>query len=154
LLSLALGGNNIAPRVVSPCESCGTPDAQLNSGGDPMKLFTTFCCAALALCSAVYAQSPADHITVHFNTPVIVGETKLPAGDCDIQVMRGTSDTIILVLRSQAGPYTAAVASRLSEGNTDADGSPSVVLNRRGNDLHVYKILLNDSTGYQLNNAE
>jgi len=119
-----------------------------------MKLFTTFCCAALALCSAVYAQSPADHITVHFNTPVIVGETKLPAGDCDIQVMRGTSDTIILVLRSQAGPYTGAVASRLSEGNTDADGSPSVVLNRRGNDLHVYKILLNDSTGYQLNNAE
>jgi hypothetical protein len=110
LLSLARRGNNIAPRVVSPCESCGTPDAQLNSGGDPMKLFTTFCCAALALCSAVYAQSPADHITVHFNTPVIVG--------------------------------------------TDADGSPSVVLNRRGNDLHVYKILLNDSTGYQLNNAE
>ena len=119
-----------------------------------MKLFTTFCCAALALCSAVYAQSPADHITVHFNTPVIVGETKLPAGDCDIQVMHGSSDSIILVLRSQAGPYTGAVASRLSEGNTDADGSPSVVLNRRGNDLHVYRILFGDHTGYQLNNAE
>src|ERR1035437_9545457 len=110
LLSLARRGNKLAPRLVSSCESCGTPDAQLNSEGDPMKLFTTFCCAALALCSAVYAQSPADRITVHFNTPVIVGETKLPAGDCDIQVMRGTSDTIILVLRSQAGPYTAAVA--------------------------------------------
>jgi hypothetical protein len=119
-----------------------------------MKIFTTFCCAALALGSAAYAQSPADHITVHFNTPVIVGETTLPAGDCDIQVMHGTSDSIILVLRSQAGPSTLAVVSRLSEGNTDAEGSPSVVLNRRGNDLHVYRILLNEHTGYQLNNAE
>lgn len=119
-----------------------------------MKLFTTFCCAALALCSAIYAQSPTDHITVHFNTPVIAGETKLPAGDCDIQVMRGSSDSIILVLRSQAGPYTAAVATRVSEGNTDAEESTSVVLNRRGNDFHVYRILFSDHTGYQLNNAE
>jgi len=119
-----------------------------------MKLFTTFCCAALALCSAVYAQAPADHITVHFSTPVIVGETTLPAGDCDIQVMHGSSDSIILVLRSQAGPGTLAVASRLSEGTTDAEGSASVVLNRRGNDLHVYRILLGDRTGYQLNNVE
>jgi hypothetical protein len=119
-----------------------------------MKVFTTFCCAALALCSAIYAQSPADHITVHFNTPVIVGETKLPAGDCDIQVMHGSSDSIILVLRPQAGPSTAALASRLSEGNTDAEGSTSVVLNRRGNDLHLFRILLAGHTGYQLNNAE
>jgi hypothetical protein len=119
-----------------------------------MKIFTTFCCAALALCSAIYAQSPADHITVHFNTPVIVGETKLPAGDCDIQVTHGSSDSIILVLRSQAGPSTLAVASRLSEGNTDSEASASVVLNRRGNDLHVYRILLSDRTGYQLDNAE
>ena len=119
-----------------------------------MKIFTTLCCAALALCSAIYAQSPADHITVHFNTPVIVGETTLPAGDCDIQVMPGTSDSIILVLRSQAGPGTLAVASRLSEGTTDAEGSASVVLNRRGNDLQLSRILFGDHTGYQLNNAE
>src|ERR1035437_720433 len=100
-----------------------------------MKILTTFCCAALALCSATYAQSPADHITVHFNTPVIVGETTLPAGECDIQVIHGSSGNIIIVLRSQGGPSTAAVASRLSEGNTDAEGSTSVVFNRRGNDL-------------------
>ena len=125
LLSLARRGNNIALRVVSPCEGCGTPDAQLNSQGDPMKVFTTFCCAALALCSAIYAQSPNDHITVHFDTPVIVGETKLPAGDCDIQVMRGSSYSIILVIRSQAGPYTAAVASRLFEDNSVGKGPPA-----------------------------
>jgi hypothetical protein len=116
-----------------------------------MKIYTTLCCAALAVCSAIYAQSPVDHMTVHFSTPVIVGETKLPAGDCDIQVLRGSSDSIILVLRSQAGPYTSVVASHLSEADTDGEGSTSVVLNRRGNDLHVYRILLPDHTGYQLN---
>jgi hypothetical protein len=118
-----------------------------------MKIFTTFCCAALALCSAIYAQSASDHITVHFNAPVMVGETKLPAGDCDIQVMHGNSDGIILVLRPQGGSTTAALASRLSDGN-QTDGGSSVVLNRRGDDLHLYRILLTDHTGYQLNNAE
>ena len=118
-----------------------------------MKLVTTFCCAALALCSAIYAQGSADHITVHFSTPVIVGETKIPAGDCDIQVMHGNSDNVILVLRSQAGISAAAVVSRLSENRTDAVGA-NVVLNRRGNDLHLYRILLEDHTGYQLNDVE
>jgi hypothetical protein len=118
-----------------------------------MKIFTTLCCAALTLCSAIYAQTPNDHITVHFNAPVIVGEAKLPAGDCDIQVTRGSSDTIILVLRSQAGPSALAAVSRLSDGNTDADSS-SVILNRRGNDLHLYRILFADHTGYQLNDLE
>ena len=118
-----------------------------------MKIFTTFCCAALALCSAIYAQ-PADHLTVHFNSSVIVGETKLPAGDCDIQVLHDASGNNTLVLRSQAGPYTAAVASHVSEGNTDDAGtSPTVVLNRHGNDLQLYRILLADHTGYQLTNA-
>jgi hypothetical protein len=119
-----------------------------------MKTFTAFCCAALALGSAVYAQSPNDHITVHFNTPVIAGETTLPAGDCDIQVMRGASEGVILVIRSQAGPYTAVSAIRLAEGSTDAEGSGIVVLNRRGGDLHLYRILFPNRTGYQLNHAE
>jgi hypothetical protein len=35
-----------------------------------------------------------------------------------------------------------------------ADGNASVVLNRHGNDLHLYRILLTDNTGYQLTNAE
>ena len=118
-----------------------------------MKLFTTFCCAALALCSAIYAQSPIDHMTVHFNTPVRVGEKEIPAGDCDIQVMHGSSDSI-LILRSQAGPSALAAVSRLSEGTTDAEGKTGVVLNRRGNDLQLYRVLLDNHTGYQLINAE
>ncbi len=118
-----------------------------------MKLVTTFCCAALTLCSAIYAQAPADHMTVHFNTPVIVGEARIPAGDCDIQLMHGNSDSVIMVLRSHGGIATAAVVSRLSESGTDAAGT-GVLLTRRGNDLHLYRILLEDRTGYQLNNAE
>ena len=118
-----------------------------------MKLFTTFCCAALTLCSAIYAQSPIDHMTVHFNTPVLVGEKEIPAGDCDIQVMHSSSDSI-LILRSQAGPSALAVVNRLSESAMDAKETTGVVLNRRGNDLQLYRVLLDNHTGYQLLNAE
>ncbi len=117
-----------------------------------MKLFTTFCCAALALCSAVYAQSPIDHMMVHFNTPVLVGEKMIPAGDCDIQLMHGSSDSILL-LRSQAGPSALAVVSRLFEDTTDSKESTSVVLNRHGRDFQLYRVLL-DNHIYQLTNAE
>src|SRR5260370_21218771 len=136
LLSPTPRGNNGAPCIVSPCGSCSTPDAQLTSQGDPMKLFTTFCCAAVALCSAIYAQSPADHMTVHFNTPVLVGENKIPAGDCDIQVMHGSSDSILLVLRSQAGPSALSVGSRLSESAADEEGGNGDGVRRRGDGPH------------------
>jgi hypothetical protein len=68
--------------------------------------------------------------------------------------MHGNCNGIILILRPQGGPVTAAAASRLSESSQDAEGNTSVVLNRRGNDLHLYRILLTDHIGYQLNNAE
>ena len=119
-----------------------------------MKILTTLCCAALALGSALYAQSTVDHITVHFNTPVIVGETKLPAGNCDIQVMHGSSDSIILVFRSEGAPSIAAVASHLSEADTDADASTGAILARHGNDFHLSRILFADHTGFQLNSGE
>jgi hypothetical protein len=83
----------------------------------------------------------------------MVGETQLPAGDCDIQVMRGNSNNVVVVLRSQGGRATAAVANRLSDGSQDTETS-SIVLSRRGNDLHLSRILFNDGTGYQLVNAE
>ena len=59
-----------------------------------MKIFSTLCCAAVALCGAIYAQSTSDHLTVHFNLPVMVGETQLPAGDRDIQVIAATPTTL------------------------------------------------------------
>jgi hypothetical protein len=88
-----------------------------------MKLFTTLCCAALTLCSAI------------------------------IQVMHSSFDSI-LILRSQTGTSALAVVSRLSENATDAKESTSVVLNRRGNDLQLYRVLLDNHTAYQLISAE
>jgi hypothetical protein len=119
-----------------------------------MKTLTTICCAALALCSATYAQTIADHMTVHLNTPVMVGETMLPAGNCDIQVMHGSSDATILVLRSKGGPSIAAIATRMSDTQLDADAKPSLVLNRRGNDLQLSEVLFGDSIGYHLATVE
>jgi hypothetical protein len=119
----------------------------------PMKIFTTFFCAALALSSAVYAQTPADHLTVHFSTPVLVGETRFPAGDCDIQVTRGSSDAF-LVIREKNGPSVVALASHLSENDSEAEGAPSAVFTRHGDDLQLSRILFGDHTGFQLNNAQ
>lgn len=118
-----------------------------------MKIFTTICCAALTICGAVYAQSNSDHMTVHFNAPVMVGETRIPAGNCDIQVVRGNSDNVILVLRAQGGATAAAMVSRVQETDTEAEGGSSVVLNRRGNDLQLYRVMMTDHTGYQLFSA-
>jgi hypothetical protein len=119
-----------------------------------MKIFTTLCCAALALGSALYAQSSPDHMTVHFDQPVLVGETKLPAGDCEIRVMRGASDTTILVLRSENGRTIAALASHMNDDDATPNDNASIILNRRGDDLQLSKVLFSDHSGYQLNNAE
>ena len=119
-----------------------------------MKTLTTFCFAALALCSAAFAQSNPDHLVVHLNTPVMVGETKLPAGDCDIQVRNGSSDTPILVIRSKGGPSIAAMVSRMAEGDTDAATKPSLILNHRGNDLQLSQVLFGDSIGYRLTDVD
>jgi hypothetical protein len=122
--------------------------------GDHMKIFTTVCCAALAFGSAIYAQSSADHMTVHFDKPVMVGETKLPAGDCDIRVMRGSSDTTILVLRSESGRTIAALASHLTDDEAAGNDNASIILNRRGDDLQLSRVLFSDHSGYQLSNVE
>ena len=101
-----------------------------------MNKLTTLCAAAIMLCHAAVAQNLSDRVIVHFNSPVLVGETKLPAGTCDIQVIRGNTDNTILVFRSQGGAFAAAVASRISPSTTE-DTPSSVLLNRRGADLHL-----------------
>ena len=117
-----------------------------------MKIFAAVFTTALALCSAINAQSTIDRIRVHFNEPVMVGVTKLPAGDCEVQIIHGTNPTI--VFRTDSGVSAAAVASRLQEADQDAAANTSIVLNRRGNDLQLSRVLLPDRTGYQLISAE
>jgi hypothetical protein len=117
-----------------------------------MKTLTTLCGAALLLCGAMFAQSYGDRMTVRFSTPVTVGETRFPAGECDIQVMRSSSDSIVLVMRSQDGPYASVLASHITDSHVDTDaGHASVVLDRHGDTYRLNRIILPDHTGYQLN---
>jgi hypothetical protein len=118
-----------------------------------MNKLTALCAAAIILCHAALAQPFSDRVTVRFTSPVLVGETKLPAGTCDIQVIRGNTDNTILVFRSEGGVSAAAVASRISPADTD-ESATSVVLNRRGADLHLYRVMLADHVGYELNSVE
>jgi hypothetical protein len=118
-----------------------------------MNKLATFCAAAIILCSAAVAQNLNERVTVHFSTPVIVGDTKLPAGACDIQVVRGSSNNTIIVFRSESGVTTAAVANRVSPSDLDGTGS-SVGLNRHGNDLHLYRVTLAEHVAYELNPVE
>jgi hypothetical protein len=117
-----------------------------------MNKLTTLFAAAIILCSAAVAQNLNERVTVHFTTPVIVGETKLPAGACDIQVLRGSSDNTVIVFRSESGVTTAAVANRVSPLDTSAPAS--VGLSRHGNDYHLYRVTLSDQVAFELNPVE
>ncbi|MEO8371002.1 MAG: hypothetical protein ABI806_17600 [Candidatus Solibacter sp.] len=117
-----------------------------------MNKLTSLFAAAIILCSAAVAQTLNERVTVHFSTPVIVGETKLPAGICDIQVVRGSSNNTILVFRAENGVTTAAVANRVAPADTEA--TSSVGLSRHGNDLHLFRVTLSDQVAYELNPVE
>ncbi|MCU1236466.1 MAG: hypothetical protein JWP63_4433 [Candidatus Solibacter sp.] len=119
-----------------------------------MNTFKTLCCAAIAMCSSMYAQSTPDHITVQLKNPMMVGATRMPAGRYDIQAMRGSSDATILVLRMEGGPSVAAVASRVSATDSDAGGDATLVLNHRGKDLQLSRVMFGDGIGYQLAGVE
>ncbi len=118
-----------------------------------MNKLAAFCCAALALCHAAVAQSLTERITVNFSSPVLVGSTRLPAGACEIQVLRGASNNTIIVFRSENGVSASAVANHFSPA-ADADNLSSVVRSRRGDDLHIYRINCADHAGYELNQVD
>ena len=93
-------------------------------------------------------------MTVHFNSPVLVGETMIPAGNCDIQVMHGSSDSLILVVRPENGHGVTALASHMAESDVDTTGAATVVLSRHGKDMQLSRVIFGNDTGYQLNNIE
>jgi 2-methylaconitate cis-trans-isomerase PrpF len=117
-----------------------------------IKALTMICAAAIAVCGTVYAQSSVDRISVHFSTPVMVGETTLPAGDFSIQVIRGASDSVMLELRSAAGTRDGILVpvSRLSDSDVDTNGHVSVILSHRNNAYQLEQIVLADHTGFQV----
>jgi hypothetical protein len=120
-----------------------------------MRFLTTICALAMAISGVAQAQSPVDMITVHFSTPVMAAGTTLPAGECTIQVLRGSSDNVVLVIRSKSGVTANVLVKRISDPLADTDGRTSVVLTRSStarNDsgYQLDRILLPDHTGFQV----
>jgi hypothetical protein len=115
-----------------------------------MKFLLTIGAAALALVGAANAQSVVDKFTVHFSMPIMVSGTTLPAGDSTIQVLRGSSDSVILAIRTESGATACAVVNRLNETDTDTGGHARVILSHRGNDYRLESVLLPDHTGFKV----
>ena len=117
-----------------------------------IKALTMICAAAIAVCGTVYAQSSVDRISVHFSTPVMIGESTLPAGDCSIQVIRGSSDNVILEVRPVSGPASAVLVqvSRFRDSNVVTNGHVTVILGHRNNSYQLDQIMLPDQSGFQV----
>ena len=117
-----------------------------------MKTLTLICAAAIAVCGTGLAQSPADRITVHFATPVMVGDTMFPAGDCSIQVIRGSSDNVLLEVRSASESVGGVFVqvSRLSDSEITTNGHATVILRHRNGQYQLDQIVLPDQTGFRV----
>jgi hypothetical protein len=113
-----------------------------------MRILTTICAAALLLCGSLFAQSMVDQLTVHFSTPVVVGETSLPAGNVHIQVMRG-SGSATLVFRAESGVTTTAVVNRIIDADS-SDAGARLVLKNIGGTVRLDRVMMGDHTGFQL----
>ncbi|SPE33810.1 conserved exported hypothetical protein [Candidatus Sulfopaludibacter sp. SbA6] len=119
-----------------------------------MKIMMTICAAAIAICGTLSAQpaTTVDLVKVHFSTPVQVGDATIAAGDCSIQVLRGSSDYLILAFHPESGHTVSVLANRVSEqsGDTSTGKFPEVVLSRRGNDYRFERFLMPDHSGFEV----
>ena len=115
-----------------------------------MKLVTTICAAALAICGALHAQSP-DRIKVRFPTAVVINGATLPAGDTTIQVNH-SGGTVILSFHSDSGANASVLVNRLID--TADEDQPRVILDHKGNEYRLNRIMLTDHTALQVLDAE
>lgn len=81
-----------------------------------MKLFVL---ALVAASATIMAQSLADSVKIHFDHPVMVGTTQMPAGECTITVHNGNNGNIALLVRSETGAHVAVLAMANTEMNFD-----------------------------------
>jgi len=117
-----------------------------------MKIWMTLCAAALAVCGSALAQVQVDRISVHFATPVTVAGSMIPAGDCIIQVLRGSSDSVVLKFQPEATAQSAILVqvNRLNDSNVETNGHASVVLSHNSKGYQLEQIVLADQTGFQV----
>jgi hypothetical protein len=116
-----------------------------------MKLFKILCGAALTISGALYAQSLNDRITVNLPNPVVVNGVNMPAGPTTIDVLR-SSGGLILAVRSESGPTATLLADRFDD--TADESAPKIVLDRKGENYRIERILLPDHVGLQVLEGE
>jgi hypothetical protein len=119
-----------------------------------MKITMLICAAALAVCGTLSAQpaTAVDHVTVRFSTPVLVGTTTMPAGDCAIQVVRGSSGSLFLAFRSE-GVSASVLVNRLNSMDSETsatDDHARLVLNRRGEEYRFARLVMPDQSGFEI----
>jgi hypothetical protein len=121
-----------------------------------MKKMMMISLTAAAMCAGMFAQS-ADRITVHFSTPVEISGTTVSGGDCDIEVVRSSTDPLVLVFRPESGSPFSTVANRLTAPEVEdamTDHHARVVLTRHENEYRLDRILLPDGSGYRILTAQ
>jgi hypothetical protein len=118
-----------------------------------MKIMMTICAAAIAICGTLGAQpaTSLDQMRVHFSTPVQVGGSTVAAGDCSIQVLRGSSDNIVLALRPASGPTISVLVNRMTDTDDATDNkSPQVILSRHSSEYRFERIVMPDHSGFEV----
>jgi len=119
-----------------------------------MRITMTICAAAIAICGIVNAQpaTTVDQVKVHFSTPVDAGGATIAAGECSIQVLRGATDNLILVLRPETGSTVFVRANRLNEriNYAQVGTSAEVILSRHGGNYRFERILMPDHSGFEV----
>jgi hypothetical protein len=114
-----------------------------------MRMLTLICAAVIAVCGTGRAQNMVDRVSVHFATPVMVGDSMLPAGDCSIQVIRGSSDAVVLELRSGSESLLVPV-SRLTDSDAVTNGHASVILGHHNDRYQLVEIVFPDHTAFHV----
>jgi hypothetical protein len=122
-----------------------------------MKIMMTICAAAIAICGALSAQTATTVglAKVHFSTPIEVGGGTVAAGDCSIEVLSGSGDSLVLEFRPDSGSAVFVMANRLSEpaGRRDEGKSAKVILSRHGDDYRFERLLMPDRSGFEVTGA-
>ncbi len=114
-----------------------------------MKRFLMICAAALVACGLAGAQTSTDTIRVHFEYPVIVSGTELPAGNYTIQITPSSGANVLLTLRSESGRQSMLLVNPVRAPRAGAAGG-TVVLSRQGEQYRLEQVWMTEDLGFEL----
>jgi hypothetical protein len=113
-----------------------------------MKIFTAAFATALAIGSALFAQSSTDLLNVKFPAPVVVNGVTLPAGETSIRVI-DNNGSMMLNVRSESGEQSVVLVNR-GESNENRGSEAKVVFDEKEGVYYLNRVLLPDHTSLQV----